>query len=105
GSGRLLCRPGVATFNPFFGDLGSVGKYLFALAFIWFGVWAAILSFGVGKWIPTLGAWARIGLLGVLSLRVVADAFSNGLHTPAVGEFKPSYALFIALVPLLFFNF
>ena len=64
--GGLLCITAVTTFNTFFGDLGNVGKYLFALAFIWFGVWAAILSFGVGKWIPTLGAWARIALLGVL---------------------------------------
>ena len=103
--GGLLCITAVATFNTFFGDLGSVGKYLFALAFIWFGVWAAILSFGVGKWIPTLGAWARIALLGFFSFSVVIYAISNGLHAPGVGEFKPSYTLFIALVPVLFFNF
>ena len=35
-------------------------KYLFSLAFIWFAVWAAILSFGIGKWIPTIGAWVRM---------------------------------------------
>jgi amino acid transporter len=103
--GGLLCITAVATFNTFFGDLGEVGKYLFALAFIWFGVWAAILSFGIGKWIPTLGAWARIGLLSFFSLSVVVYAFSNGLHAPAVGDFAPSYTLFIALVPVLFFNF
>ena len=103
--GGLLCITAVTTFNTFFGDLGNIGKYLFALAFIWFGVWAAILSFGVGKWIPTLGAWARIGLLAFFSLSVVIYAFSNGLHAPGIGEFSPSYALFIALVPLLFFNF
>jgi glutamate:GABA antiporter len=103
--GGLLCITAVETFNTFYGDLGSVGKYLFAAAFIWFGVVAAILSFGVGKWIPTLGAWARIGLLGFFSLSVVVYAFSNGLHAPGVGEFAPSYTLFIALVPVLFFNF
>src|SRR4051794_39266313 len=103
--GGLLCITAVTTFNTFFGDLGNIGKYLFALAFIWFGVWAAILSFGVGKWIPTLGAWARIALLGFFSLSVVVYAFSNGLHAPGIGAFSPSYALFIALVPLLFFNF
>jgi glutamate:GABA antiporter len=103
--GGLLCITAVTTFNTFFGDLGSIGQYLFALAFIWFGVWAAILSFGVGKWIPTLGAWARIALLGFFSLSVVVYAFANGLHSPAIGDFSPSYALFIALVPLLFFNF
>jgi amino acid transporter len=103
--GGLLCITAVATFNAFFGDLGELGKYLFALGFIWFGVWAAILSFGIGKWIPTLGAWARIILLGFFSLSVVVYAFVNGLHAPAVADFSPSYTLFIALVPVLFFNF
>src|SRR4051812_15179150 len=103
--GGLLCITAVETWNTFYGDLGSVGKYAFAAAFIWFGVVAAILSFGVGKWIPTLGAWARIGLLGFFSLSVVVYAISNGLHAPGVGDFAPSYTLFIALVPVLFFNF
>ena len=103
--GGLLCITAVETWNTFFGDLGGVGKYVFALAFIWFGVWAAILSFGVGKWIPTLGAWARIALLGFFSLSVVIYALQNGLHLPRAGEFTPSYTLFIALVPVLFFNF
>jgi amino acid transporter len=78
---------------------------VFALGFIWFGVWAAILSFGIGKWIPTLGAWARIALLGFFSVSVVVYAIKNGLHAPAVADFSPSYTLFIALVPVLFFNF
>jgi glutamate:GABA antiporter len=103
--GGLLCITAVATFNTFFGDLGDVGRYVFALAFIWFGVVAAILSFGIGKWIPTLGAWARIALLSFFSLSVVVYAIKNGLHTPAAADFSPSYALFIALVPVLFFNF
>jgi glutamate:GABA antiporter len=103
--GGLLCITAVTTFNTFFGDVGSVGKYVFSIAFIWFGVWAAILSFGVGKWIPTLGAWARIALLSFFSLSVVVYAFKHGLHVPSAGKFAPSYTLFIALVPVLFFNF
>ena len=103
--GGLLCITAVTTFNTFFGDLGNVGQYLFSLAFIWFGVWAAILSFGVGKWIPTLGAWARIALLSFFTLSVILYAFKHGLHAPALSEFSPSYTLFIGLVPLLFFNF
>src|SRR3954471_2010251 len=103
--GGLLCITAVTTFNTFFGDLGTAGQYLFSLAFIWFGVWAAILSFGIGKWIPTLGAWARIALLTFFTISVVVYAFKHGLHAPGIGAFSPSYALFIGLVPLLFFNF
>ena len=68
-------------------------------------MWAAILSFGVGKWIPTLGAWARIALLSFFTFSVILYAFKHGLHSPALSEFSPSYTLFIGLVPLLFFNF
>jgi glutamate:GABA antiporter len=103
--GGLLCITAVTTFNTFYGDLGNVGQYLFSFVFIWFGVWAAVLSFGIGKWIPTLGAWARILLLGFFTLTVVIYAIKHGLHAPAVSEFSPSYTLFIALVPVLFFNF
>ena len=41
-------------------DRRNSGFYLVGLAYIWFSVYSAILSFGIGKWIPTLGAWARI---------------------------------------------
>jgi glutamate:GABA antiporter len=103
--GGLLCITAVTTFNTFFGDLGTAGQYLFSAAFIWVGVWAAILSFGIGKWIPTLGAWVRIALLGFFTLSVIVYAFDHGLHVPKASAFSPSYTLFIALVPLLFFNF
>ena len=55
--GGLLCITAVTTFNTFFTDLGGTWQYVFSLVFIWFAVWATVLSFGVGKWIPTLGAW------------------------------------------------
>ncbi len=103
--GGLLTITAVATFNTFFIELDTTGQYLFSLVFIWFGVWAAILSFGIGKWIPTLGAWCRIALLAFFTLSVIVYAVKNGVHAPAAHEFKPTYALFIALVPVLFFNY
>jgi len=46
--GGSLTITAVATFSDFFTPLNGAGKYIFALAFIWFAVWSAILSFGVG---------------------------------------------------------
>ena len=104
--GGVLAITAFATFESFFwSDAGKTGQYIFSLIFIWFGVWAAILSFGIGKWIPTLGAWARIALLGFFTLSVGIYAIKHGIHAPPSHEFKPTYALFIALVPLLFFNY
>jgi glutamate:GABA antiporter len=103
--GGSLTITAVATFSDFFTPLNGVGKYLFALVFIWFAVWAAILSFSIGKWIPTIGAWVRVVVLAFFTLTVIIYAFSHGVHGFGVGDFKPSWAVFIAATPVLFFNY
>ena len=103
--GGALTITALAVFDEFFFNLGHVGSYVFAIAFIWFATWAAILSFGVGKWIPTIGAWGRILLLSGFTLTVIVYAFKHGVHGVGVGDFSPTFAIFIAAVPVLFFNF
>jgi amino acid transporter len=103
--GGTLTILAVTVFSDFFTPLTGAWKYLFSLAFIWFAVWAAILSFGIGKWIPTIGAWVRIGVLGGFTLTVVVYAITNGVHGVSAGDFKPTYTIFIAAVPVLFFNY
>ena len=84
----------------------SVSEVVFVLAFIWFAVIAAIVSFRVGKWVPTVGAFVRIAVLGFFTISVVIFAIKNGVHnTFGGGKFLPSYAVFIAAVPVLFFNY
>lgn len=79
---------------------------LFVLAFIWFTVIAAIISFSVGKWVPTIGAFMRSVLLGFFTISVVVYAIKNGIHDTFGGHaFLPSYAIFIAAVPVLVFNY
>ena len=65
--GATLALLAIATVNEFFFSIGDNSWlfYLVGLAYIWFSVYSAILSFGIGKWIPTLGAWARIFVLGL----------------------------------------
>lgn len=103
--GGSLTILAVTTFGDFFTPLHGAGKYLFALAFIWFAVWAAILSFSIGKWIPTIGAWVRVLVLAFFTLTVVIYAFSHGVHGVSGGDFKPTWAIFIAATPVLFFNY
>src|SRR6478752_2369030 len=103
--GGALTITAVTTFNDFFFNLGAVGKYIFALAFIWIAVWSAILSFSIGKWIPTIGAFVRVVVLGGFTLTVVIYAMSHGVHGVGAGDFSPTYAVFIAAVPVLFFNY
>ena len=95
--------------NPLFGPVvlggASLGDVVFVLGFIWFTVIAAILSFNIGKWIPTIGAFVRIGVLGLFVFTVVVYAIEHGVQGFGAGDFSPSYLGFIGLVPVLFFNY
>ena len=95
---------GGALPGPMIG-VASLGDWAFLLGFIWFTVVAAILSFQVGKWVPTVGALVRIAVLGLFTISVVLYAIVHGVAGFGVGDFAPSYAAFIALVPVLFFNY
>ena len=104
--GGLLTITAIETFSVFFTSLDNrVLFYGFGALFIWFGTVAAILSFGIGKWIPTIGAWSRMIMLGFFTLTTIIYAAKEGVHAPSFGDFKPTYALFIGLVPVLFFNY
>ncbi|MEU6147864.1 APC family permease [Streptomyces sp. NPDC047081] len=106
--GGTLSVSAVTAYTTFFNDgkdLSTTGFYVFTLAFIWIGVLAAILSFDIGKWIPTLGAWSRFLLLGLFTVTVVVYGIKHGLHGFGVGDFSPTYAGFVLLVPVLMFNY
>ncbi|MDX6351527.1 MAG: glutamate:GABA antiporter, partial [Streptomyces sp.] len=106
--GGTLSVAAVAAFTTFFNggkDLSTPAFYAFTLVFIWIGVLAAILSFDIGKWIPTLGAWSRLILLGFFTITVVVYGIQHGLHGFGVSDFSPTYAGFVGLVPVLMFNY
>jgi glutamate:GABA antiporter len=104
--GGTLTITAVTVLQDFFvPDLNTAGRYVFALAFIWFATWAAILSFGVGKWIPTIGAWGRILLLSTFTITVLIYAAKNGVHGFGLGDFSPTLAVGLSALPVLFFNF
>lgn len=106
--GGALCITSIAAFSTFFTNIQTgheVAKYLFALVFIWFTAVAAIVSFKEGKWIPTIGAWARVFILGFFTLSVVLYGIRNGLHGFGASHFGVTYVTFIAVAPVLFFNY
>jgi amino acid transporter len=105
--GGTLAISAVAAWNTFFSGhpLGTRGQYVFALFFIWFTIGSAVISFRQGKWIPTIGALSRIVVLGFFTISVFIYAAEHGVHGFGGGDFSPTYTLFIALVPLLFYNY
>jgi glutamate:GABA antiporter len=103
--GGTLTIVSFAAAQEFFGFDGGDWKYVYALAFIWFVIGAAIVSLQYGKWVPTAGAWARGVLLVFFAVTVIAYAAKNGVHGFGGHEFLPTYALFVAVVPVLIFNY
>ena len=103
--GGSLTIVSFAAIEEFFGTVGGPWKYLYAVVFIWFTIAAAIVSLQYGKWVPTAGAWARGVLLTFFAVTVVAYAAKHGVHGFGGHAFLPTYALFIAVVPVLIFNY
>ncbi len=86
-------------------DFSSPMFFVISLLFIWTSVLAAVLSFSVGKWLPTAGAFARFLLLGFFTLSVLIFAAKHGAHGLGSGGFRPSQAGFVGLVAVLLFNY
>ena len=84
---------------------GSFWDYFFKLAFIWFSIGAAIISLRRGKWIPNVGAFLRVFVLGFFTITAVIYGIDHGLHSIPASAFKPTGLVFLALVPLLLFNY
>jgi amino acid transporter len=84
---------------------GSAGDYAFKLAFIWLSIIVAIVSLRRGKWIPNAGAFMRVFVLGFFTVTVIVYGIKHGVHGFPIGHLAPTGAIFLALVPLLLFNY
>jgi amino acid transporter len=84
---------------------GSAGDYVFKGLFIWLSIGVAIISLRRGKWIPNFGALLRVVVLGFFTLTTIVYAIDHGVPGFPIGDLKPTGAIFLALVPLLLFNY
>jgi len=106
--GGTLAGACVGAIQVFFNNgnaLSTTAFYVVALVFVWVSVLAAIMSFSKAKWLPTAGAFARFGLLGLFTVSCVIYASKHGVHGLGGSAYKPSYAGFVALVGVLLFNY
>ena len=100
--------PCVGAIEVFFNggnDLPRRCFYIFTLVFVWVSVLAAILSFRVGKWLPTAGAFARFLLLGFFTLSVLIYGIKHGVHGLGAGATSRPIRGFVVLVGVLLFNY
>ena len=83
----------------------SPGDFVFKLTFVWLSIIVAIVSLRYGKWIPNLGAFLRIFVLGFFTLTLGVYAVRHGLHGFSASKLSPTRSIFLALVPVLLFNY
>jgi len=84
---------------------GSLGDYLFKVLFIWISIGVAIVSLRYGKWIPNLGGFLRIVVLGFFSITVLIYGIKHGVAGFGASDLSPTKAVFLGLVPVLLFNY
>src|SRR5436190_1266632 len=77
----------------------------FALLFIWISIGVAIVSLRRGKWIPNFGAFLRVFVMAFFTLTTIIYAIKHGAAGFHAGDLKPTGVIFLALVPLLLFNY
>jgi amino acid transporter len=95
----------IAVFGRFFGELSRPGMVVFGTVFILVATIGAVVPLRYGKWVPTSGAISQIALLAFFTVTVVIYGTRHGIHGIAVGDFAPSYLVFIAIVPILLYSF
>ncbi|MFF5076280.1 APC family permease [Actinoplanes sp. NPDC000266] len=95
------------TFSGHLAELksGSFADYAFKLIFIWITVAAAIISLRRGKWLPTIGAIAKVALLVFFVFTTIVYAVKNGVAGLSAGDFNPTLAGLFGSVPVLLFAF
>ncbi len=95
----------MSVFEAFIGGLSTPGAFCFGLVFIALATAGAVVPLRWGKWVPTSGAVGQILLLSTFTLTVVLYGAEHGFHRLAVHDFRPSGAVFIAVVPILLYSF
>ena len=103
--GGTLCVVAMTTFEKFVHPLPGGWTYVAGLVFIWAGVLCTSVSLKVGRWVPAIGALARIGLLGFFFVSTIVYGVARGTQELHWSDFRPTYLGFIALVPVIVFTF
>jgi amino acid transporter len=105
--GGSLAFIGAEAWSSGISHIGSGGfwDYAFKFIFIWLTISSAIISFKVGKWIPTVGAMVKVALVAFFAITVIIYGIDNGFEGIDTAQLKPTSAGLLAIVPLILFSF
>ena len=103
--GGSLTVVAIAVYESFYTSLSTAGELAFGIVFIGGATIGAVVPLRYGKWLPSSGAIGQIGLLTFFVVSTMLYGAQHGFHGLALGDFSPSFAVFIAIVPILLYSF
>jgi len=105
--GGSLAFIGTAAWSSGISNIGSGSfwDYMFKFLFVWASISSAIISFRVGKWVPTLGAILKVALVSFFAVTVLIYGFDHGFQGIVASHLKPTSAGLLAIAPLILFSF
>jgi amino acid transporter len=103
--GGSLTVVAIAVYESFYTTLSTAGELTFGVLFIGGATIGAIVPLRYGKWLPSSGAIGQIGLLIFFVISAMLYGSQHGVHGIAMGDFAPSFPVFIAIVPILLYSF
>ena len=102
--GGSLTITSLTVFGEFFTPIEGIWRYVFALGFIWTAIAMAIAPISKGKRVAATGAAVQVVLLTFFTVTVGLYALEHGVHGFGLGHLSPTWAAFIAVAPVLFYN-
>ena len=103
--GGSLAITVVAVTDKMIVPLRGGWRVVAALGFVWACAALTALPLRAGKRIPLSGALAQVSLLGFVTATVALYAARHGVHGVAGGDLTPTWPVFVAVAPVLVYNF
>lgn len=105
--GGSLCFIAFDAFSGYVIEIkgGSIGEWIFKLAFIWIAIYLAIINLKLGKKFISAGAIAKLFVISSLVITTSIYGIKNGFQPFDFEGLTPTLGGFIAIAPVILFSY
>ena len=105
--GGSLCFIAFDAFSGYVFEIkgGSIGEWIFKLAFIWIAIYLAIINLKLGKKFISAGAIAKLFVISSLVITTSIYGIKNGFQPFDFEGLTPTLGGFIAIAPVILFSY
>jgi amino acid transporter len=105
--GGSLCFIAFDAFSGYVFEIkgGSIGEWIFKLAFIWTAIYLAVINLKLGKKFISAGAIAKVLVISSLVITTAIYGVKNGFQPFDFAGLSPTLGGFIAIAPVILFSY